>query len=146
MARIDFAFGATEKIAQACQTTLKQYLAGHKLLVYCSDATRLKAFDTKLWAVEPTAFVPHVMATDPLAEQTPIWLVSSDLEQALARAPADAWLLNLDKHCPPALGNTARVLEIVSEDEEDKTAARARWAQYKAAGHELKAHQLTSNS
>lgn len=143
MARIDFAFGATEKIAQACQTTLKQYLAGHKLLVYCSDATRLKAFDTKLWAVEPTAFVPHVMATDPLAEQTPIWLVSSDLDQALARAPADAWLLNLDERCPPALGNTARVLEIVSEDEEDKTAARARWAQYKAAGHELKAHRLT---
>ncbi len=143
MARIDFAFGATEKIAQACQTTLKQYLAGHKLLVYCSDVRRLKAYDTKLWAVEPTAFVPHVMANDPLAEQTPIWLVSGDLEQALARAPAEAWLLNLDELCPPALGNTARVLEIVSEDEDDRVAARARWAQYKAAGHELKAHRLT---
>jgi len=143
MARIDFAFGATEKIAQACQTTLKQYLAGHKLLVYCSNAARLKAYDTKLWAVEPTAFVPHVMVSDPLAEQTPIWLVSGDLEQALARAPADAWLLNLDEHCPPALGNTARVLEIVSEDEDDKAAARTRWAQYKADGHELKAHRLS---
>jgi len=143
MARIDFAFGATEKIAQACQTTLKQYLAGHKLLVYCSDISRLKAYDTRLWAVEPTAFVPHVMATDPLAEHTPIWLVSSDLEQALARAPAEAWLLNLDELCPPALGNTARVLEIVSDDEDDKAAARTRWAQYKAAGHELKAHRLT---
>ena len=143
MARIDFAFGATQKIAQACQTTLKQYLAGHKLLVYCSDAARLKAYDNKLWAVEPTAFVPHVMATDPLAEQTPIWLVVSGLEQVLTRAPAEAWLLNLDEQCPPSLGNTARVLEIVSDDEEDKTAARARWAQYKAAGHELKAHRLT---
>ena len=143
MARIDFAFGATEKIAQACLTTLKQYLAGHKLLVYCSDAARLKAYDTKLWAVEPTAFVPHVMATDSLAEQTPIWLVSNNLEQALAGAPAEAWLLNLDELCPPSLGNIARVLEIVSEDEDDKAAARARWAQYKAAGHELKAHRLS---
>ena len=142
MARIDFAFGATEKIAQACQTTLKQYLAGHRLLVYCSDALRLKAFDTKLWAVEPTAFVPHVMASDPLSEHTPVWLVSSDLEQALARAPAEAWLLNLDEHCPPTLGRTARVLEIVSDDEEDKTAARQRWAHYKANGHDLKAHRL----
>jgi DNA polymerase-3 subunit chi len=143
MARIDFAFGATDKIAQACQTTLKQHLAGHKLVVYCSDAARLKAYDTKLWAVEPTAFVPHVMATDPLAEQTSIWLVSSDLEQALARAPAGVWLLNLDEQCPPALGQTARVLEIVSDDDDDKAAARARWAQYKAAGHELKAHRLS---
>ena len=142
MARIDFAFGATEKIAQACQTTLKQYLAGHKLVVYCSDAQRLKAFDTKLWAVEPSAFVPHVLANDPLAEQTPIWLVGGDLEQTLARAPTGAWLLNLDDQCPPTLGDTARVLEIVSEDEDDKTAARARWAQYKAAGHDLKAHRL----
>jgi DNA polymerase-3 subunit chi len=143
MARIDFAFGATEKIAQACQTTLKQHLAGHKLVVFCSDAKRLKAYDTKLWSVEPTAFVPHVMATDPLAEQTPIWLVSNNLEQALARAPADAWLLNLDEHCPPALGITARVLEIVSKDEDDIVAARLRWAKYKAAGHDLKAHSLT---
>ena len=143
MARIDFAFGATEKIAQACQTTLKQYLAGHKLLVYCSDATRLKAFDTKLWAVEPTAFVPHVLATDPLAEQTPIWLVATDLAQALARAPAQAWLLNLDEQCPPTLGNATRVLEIVSDEEDDKAAARLRWAQYKAGGHDLKAHRLT---
>jgi DNA polymerase-3 subunit chi len=142
MARIDFAFGATDKIVQACQTTLKQHLAGHKLVVYCSDASRLNAYDTKLWAVEPTAFVPHVMATDPLAEQTPIWLVSSDLEQALARAPAGVWLLNLDEQCPPALGHTARVLEIVSEDDDDKTSARARWAQNKAAGQELKAHRL----
>ena len=143
MARIDFAFGATDKIVQACQTTLKQYLAGHKLVVYCSDAARLNAYDIKLWAVEPTAFVPHVMATDPLAEQTPIWLVSSDLEQALARAPAGVWLLNLDEQCPPALGHIARVLEIVSEDDDDKAAARARWAHYKAKGHELKAHRLT---
>ena len=121
MARLDFAFGATDKIAQACQTTLKQHLAGHKLVVYCSDAARLKAYDTKLWAVEPTAFVPHVMATDPLAEQTPIWLVSSDLEQALARAPAGVWLLNLDEQCPPALGHTARVLEIVNKDRQRRS-------------------------
>ena len=142
MARIDFAFGATEKIAQACQTTLKQYLAGHQIVVYCSDVQRLNAFDHKLWAVEPTAFVPHVMATDPLAEQTPIWLVSSDLGPVLARAPAAAWLLNLDDLCPPTLGSTARVIEIVSDDEDDKIAARLRWAQYKAGGHDLKAHQL----
>jgi DNA polymerase-3 subunit chi len=35
------------------------------------------------------------------------------------------------------------VLEIVSEQEDDKAAARLRWAQYKADGHDLKAHRLT---
>jgi hypothetical protein len=31
MARIDFAFGATERIAQACQTSLRQHLAGQQV-------------------------------------------------------------------------------------------------------------------
>jgi DNA polymerase-3 subunit chi len=143
MARIDFAFGATERIAQACQTSLRQYLAGQALLVYCTDAARLKAFDQKLWSVDEAAFVPHVSADDPAAPDTPIWLVASNLPQALARAPAKAWLLNLDDLCPPGIENVARVLEIVSDEDADKAAARERWRLYQAGGHEVKSFRLS---
>jgi DNA polymerase-3 subunit chi len=143
MARIDFAFGASEKLSQACQTTLRQYLAGQKMVVFCSDAARLKAFDLQLWAVDDAAFVPHVMATDPLAGQTPVIMASENLEQVLAQAPAEAWLLNLDEQCPPTVGKLARVLEIVSDAEEDKASARARWRVYQAAGHDLRSHRLS---
>jgi len=143
MARIDFAFGATERITQACQTSLRQYLAGQTLLVYCTDAARLKAFDQKLWSVDEAAFVPHVSADDPAAPDTPIWLVASNLPQALARAPAKAWLLNLDDQCPPGIENVARVLEIVSDEDADKAAARERWRLYQAGGHEVKSFRLS---
>jgi len=143
MARIDFAFGATERIAQACQTSLRQYLAGQALLVYCTDAARLKAFDQKLWSVDEAAFVPHVSADDPAAPDTPIWLVASNLPQALARAPAKAWLLNLDDQCPPGIENVVRVLEIVSDEDADKAAARERWRLYQAGGHEVKSFRLS---
>ena len=143
MARIDFAFGATERITQACQTSLRQYLAGQTLLVYCTDAARLKAFDQKLWSVDEAAFVPHVSADDPAAPDTPIWLVASNLAQALARAPAKAWLLNLDDQCPPGIENVARVLEIVSDEDADKAAARERWRLYQAGGHEVKSFRLS---
>ncbi len=143
MARIDFAFGASNKLSQACQTTLRQYLAGQKMVVYCSDTARLKAFDSQLWAFEEAAFVPHVMASDPLAGQTPIILTSENLQQVLADAPAEAWLLNLDEECPPWVGKLTRVLEIVSEDESDKAGARARWRAYQAAGHDLRSHRLS---
>ena len=142
MARVDFAFGAQEKLSQACQTTLRQFLAGQKIVVYCSDLSRLKAFDLKLWAVDDAAFVPHVMADDPLAPKTPIVMVHQNLEQALSNAPADAWLLNLDNEAPASLGAVSRVLEIVSDDEDDKTAARARWRCYQAAGHDVRSHRL----
>jgi DNA polymerase III subunit chi len=142
MARIDFAFGASERISQACQTSLKQYLAGQKLVVYASEIARLKEYDQKLWGVEDAAFVPHVWADDPLAPQTPILLVSEGLAQALEGRPPETWLLNLDDACPPTLGTLQRVLEIVSDDPDDKDAARHRWRMYQAAGHDVKSYSL----
>ena len=142
MARIDFAFGATDKLSQACQTALRQFLAGQKMVVFCSDAARLKAFDLQLWAVDEAAFVPHVMAGDPLAAQTPIILASENLAQVLSQAPAEAWLMNLDDLCPPTVDPLTRVLEIVSDEESDKAGARARWRAYQAAGHDLRSHRL----
>ena len=142
MARINFAFGATDKLTQACQTALKQYLAGQKMVVFCSDTAVLNAFDLQLWAVDEAAFVPHVMAGDALAAQTPIILASENLEQVMTEAPAEAWILNLDEQCPPWVGKLTRVLEIVSDEESDKASARARWRVYQAAGHDLKSHRL----
>ena len=143
MARVDFAFGASNKLSQACQTALRQYLAGQKMVVYCSDTALLKAFDLQLWAVGEASFVPHVMAGDELAGQTPIILASEYLEQVMAAAPAEAWLLNLDEQCPPWVGKLTRVLEIVSDDESDKSGARVRWRAYQAAGHDLRSHRLS---
>ncbi len=146
MARINFAFGATERISQACQTTLKQYLAGQKMVVYSSDITRLRQFDQKLWAVDEAAFVPHVWADDPMASQTPIVLITKDLAQALEGMSPETWLLNLDDACPPTCGPLQRVLEIVSDEPEDKESARQRWRSYQAAGHDLKSYSLQSTA
>ena len=146
MARINFAFGASERISQACQTTLKQYLAGQKLLVYCSDMARLRLYDQKLWAIDEAAFVPHVWIDDPLAGKTPVLLVAQDLQRALESVPDESWFLNLDDDCPPSFGALTRVLEIVSEDPKDKDAARQRWRTYQAAGHDLKSYSLQSTT
>ena len=143
MARVDFAFGASNQLSQACQTALRQYLAGQKMVVYCSDTAKLKAFDVQLWAVDEAAFVPHVMAGDDLAAQTPIILASENLEQVMADAPPEAWLMNLDEQCPPWVGKLTRVLEIVSDEESDKASARARWRAYQAAGHDIRSHRLS---
>ena len=69
-------------------------------------------------------------------------MVQNNLDDALSKLREHTWLLNLSDDCPPNLGSVNRVLEIVSEDEDDKLAARARWSVYKTQGHELKAHRL----
>lgn len=140
--RVDFAFGAPNRLRTACQVVRKHYLAGRKLIIYHSDPRSLQRFDRLLWGFEPDAFIPHVDIDHPLAAQTPI-LLSSLAPEPHQSAPANqAWLLNLDAHCPPTSTLFQRVLEIVSNQESDKQAARQRWRQYQQWQFELRAHQI----
>jgi len=144
--RIDFAFGAPDRLRSACQTARKRHLAGQRLVVYCRDGSRLSAFDRMLWAFDDISFVPHVLATDPLAPDTPVLLTAADPSLALpADQAAEAWLMNLDDDCPPSYDGYARLLEFVSGDAADRQAARQRWRVYQAAGHDLHGHNLTQS-
>lgn len=147
MTRIDFAFGAPDRLRMACQVVRKRYLAGQRLVVYCNEGSRLAAFDRLLWAFDDTSFVPHVLANDPLAAETPVILTAGDPWQAAQAAIVDGqpqpWLLNLDDACPPGFDAFERVLEIVSDDPADKQAARQRWRVYQGAGHTPHSHDLS---
>lgn len=146
MTRIDFAFGAPDRLRMACQVVRKRYLAGQRLVVYCREGTRLTAFDRMLWAFDDTSFVPHVLVNDPLAAETPVVLTAGDPQQAAQTAAGDSqnppWLLNLDDGCPPGFEAFGRLLEIVSDDPDDRQAARQRWRFYQDAGHPPQSHNL----
>lgn len=143
MSRVDFAFGAAHRLRTACRVVHRHYLAGHRMLVYARDARRLDYIDRLLWSFDPTSFIPHVRDEDPAAAQTPVILTAAPPARLLDGALATTtWLLNLDMDCPPDAQAFPRILEIVSNHEEDLGAARARWRQYKQAGHELRAHRL----
>ena len=128
MTRIDFAFGAPDRLRTACQVARKRYLAGQRLVVYCRDGSRLASFDRMLWAFDDISFVPHVLANDPLAADTPVVLTASDplkaSEKLVQAGQPQPWLLNLDDECPPGFEGFERLLEIVSDEPDDKQAAR----------------------
>ncbi|UYO94792.1 DNA polymerase III subunit chi [Pollutimonas sp. M17] len=144
MSRVDFAFGATDRLRMACEVVRKHYLAGRPLLVYTQDKQRLARFDRLLWGFDPEAFVPHVQADDPLAAQTLVLLTDTSPVPAPNREPGPPpWLINLDLQCPPGAERFERILEIVSGHEDDKNAARQRWREYQQAGHDLHAHDVS---
>ena len=147
MARVDFAFGAPDRLRTACAATRKRYLAGETVLAYSADAQRLAAFDRLLWAFDPTSFVPHVGIDDALAGETPVVLSAAAPGIWLDRLPAGAalpWLLNLDDACPPDADRFERVMEFVASGDDDRQMARQRWRDYVAAGHDVHAHELKS--
>lgn len=146
MARIDFAFGAPDRLRCACVIARKRHLAGDRVIVFCSDTQRLAAFDRLLWAFDPTSFVPHVAADDALVAETSVILASSSpgaVQTRLGEEGAAAWLLNLDDDCAPDVSQFARVMEVVSHDDADRAQARLRWRMYADGGHDLHGHDLT---
>lgn len=147
--RVDFAFGAPDRLNMACQVVARHYAKGRKLLVFSTDTRVLGRFDRLLWSFDPVAFVPHVGINDELAAQTPVLLST----QAVEAWPGDSgqglssvWMLNLDPNCPPNPEKFERILEIVSNEESDRQAARQRWVTYKAAGLSLHAHDVSGTA
>lgn len=128
----------------ACEVIHKHYLAGRGIIVYMQDPQSLERFDRLLWGFEPTAFIPHALATDPGAADAPVLLTATAPVAPAPREPEKLpWLVNLDAACPPGAEQFERVLEIVSNRDEDKTAARQRWREYQQAGFSLTAHDLS---
>lgn len=149
MTRIDFAFGAPDRLRTACVIARKRYLAGDRVIAYCTDASRLAQFDWLLWAFDPFSFVPHVAADDPMAAQTPVVLCTASPADVLAGWGAQAsppWLLNLDDACVPDADRFIRVMEVVCGQDDDRAQARQRWRTYAASGHDVHAHDLKQPS
>ncbi len=139
MTQIHFTFNTPDSLRAACEIAARRYRRGERLDVFCSRPERLAAFDELLWQYEPTAFVPHLPVRHPLALQTLIRL--HDEADTLA-AP---WVLNLDIECLPGPERFAHIVEVVSTADDERSAGRQRWRQYRAAGLALVQHDAARN-
>lgn len=148
MLRVDFAFGAHDRIAQAVRTTQRHVDKGTPLMVFCDDEQRLERYDDQLWALEDTAFVAHERLSPHALEGLKVYLVDTEswplLPAKLATVPyQSAWLLNLADQLPPEPQALSRILEVVGPEDDDREKARIRWRQYQRLGADLHSHRLT---
>ena len=110
MTRIDFYFNAEDKLQVACRLAGKALAQNKRLLIYAPQAETAQRVDRMLWTWPPTGFVPHCLAHDPQAAQTPV-LIATDGD-----APqACEVLLNLSPEAPPHFERFERLLEIVAQ-------------------------------
>lgn len=141
--RIDFHFNVEHRLQYACRVVRRARQAGCRVLLYTRDADRLARIDTALWTFSALDFVPHVHVASPLAARTPVLLASS-LDQ---HSGGDV-LLNLDDEVPPQMTGLAdrfaRLIEVVSRDDDERSRARERFRAYREAGFEPQAHDRSS--
>ncbi|MBC7454265.1 MAG: DNA polymerase III subunit chi [Massilia sp.] len=133
MTRIDFHTNIPDKLAYACRLARKAYAAGAQLVLLTEDATEAARLSEALWSVSETDFLPHVLAGDPLAAQTPIIVTDSDTVEL----PHGDMLINLTRHAPANVDHFKRVFEIISTDPDDAAAGRKRYASYRQQSYPL---------
>ena len=139
MTQVFFYHGASDRLAAACALLSGAYAKKKPMLVYASDPEVASGLDRMLWTHSALSFVPHCRADSPLAAETPI-LITDNLESI----PLDERLMNLSRDIPPGFSRFESLIEVVGQDEEDRTAARDRVKFYKDRGYEVRYFDLSN--
>jgi DNA polymerase III subunit chi len=137
MTSIDFYFNADDRLQVACRLAAKALKQGSRMLIYAPDADTAGRLDTLMWTWPATGFVPHCRSQAPLAAETPVLIASGE------ETPEGCeLLLNLGAECPPHFERFARLLEVVSVNDEEKASGRSRYRFYKERGYAIASHDL----
>ena len=134
MTEIGFYHLTRSPLAVALPRLLEKVLAaGKRAVVRAGSPERVEFLNAALWTYDPASFLPHGTAREGDAADQPVWLTAG------AENPNGAQVLILaDGAEADDLAGYERCLEMF--DGNDATAveaARARWRDYKAAGHDL---------
>ncbi len=111
----------------------KAYGAGFKTLLVAESDARAEQLNQLLWTYDPGSFLPHGSVKDGNVEKQPILLATDTQPRNGAKL-----LLVTDGRTPEQPEAFERVLDMFDgNDPQAVENARARWKQYKQAGHDI---------
>ncbi|MFS2004428.1 DNA polymerase III subunit chi [Duganella sp. CT11-25] len=143
MTRIDFHTNVPDKVAYACRLARKAWAANNRVVLMAEDEAQLAELNAAMWTFSAADFLPHVVAGDALAAQTPIILTDND-EAELPHTHKEL-LVNLSRRAPGHVAQFERMIEVISSDEDDAAAGRKRYVAYKQQEYPL-THFVTGKS
>jgi DNA polymerase III subunit chi len=139
MTQIDFYSHAENKLATACQLVGKAFERNLKVQVLTPDLATAQLLDKLLWTTPAIGFIPHCLAGNTLARETPIVI-----DHEASSAFHDEVLLNLRPEEPAFFSRFQRLIEIVGRDDEHLQVARERFRAYRDRGYPIQNHNLSS--
>lgn len=137
MTQVFFYHGAADRIAAACALIGGAYAKRKPIIVYAPDAGVAGSIDRALWTQAQLGFIPHCRADSPLAAETPVLIADS------LRGLVGERLMNLGRELPEGFERFASLIEVVGQDDEDRSAARERVRRYKEQGCEVRYFDLS---
>lgn len=142
MTEIRFYHLQTKSLEQALPEILTRALEqGRRAIVRIPDGGRRERMNEHLWTFRPDSFLPHAADGEPFAEAQPVWLTGD------TGNPNGADVLILTGGAAnDGLEDFSLCCEMLEPgDDEAVAAARRRWKDYQAAGHNVTYWQQTAS-
>jgi DNA polymerase-3 subunit chi len=143
MSEIRFYHLQTQRLEQALPALLSKSLStGRRAVVRFADDKDIAHFNDHLWTYNPNSFLPHGSEKDGHSDRQPIYLTAAQ------ENPNNAEILVLcgATDVPADLDSFSLCCDFLDgNNDEAVQQARARWMQYKDAGHTVTYWQQTEN-
>ncbi len=122
----------------ACRLLEKAYYKGHRVFVWCNDRKEAEYLDELLWTFKDESFIPHNLQGEG-PEPPPV------IQIGYAQEPRgfNDILLNMAKDIPPFFKKFKRIMELVSNEEQQKADSRLHYKEYRTQGCNLHTHNIT---
>jgi DNA polymerase III subunit chi len=139
MTEVGFYHLLTMTVDRALPKLLERAMTeNQRILVVAGSPERVDHLNNLLWTYDEASFLPHGAARDDSAARQPIWLAPADENPNGA-----TWVMLIDG-ARADLTRYRRCFDIFDgNDTTAVAAARQRWSEAKAAGHDLTYWQQT---
>ena len=129
MTYIDFYFNVENKFNKIHEIIEREIVRKRKIFIHVDDLNGAKALSDFLYTASLASFLPHSIGH--YEEMTPIHI---DWDHKFV---SDDFMINLKSEILPSFSRYLRLIEIVSQNEEDKKTARDRLKFYRDRGYEI---------
>lgn len=140
MTEVLFYTSAADKLRTTCQLSRKALERNRRVMVLTPEGRITDQLSHMLWTTPSTGFTPHCRAADRLAKVTPIIV-----DHATDTVIHEDVLINLCQDMPTFFSRFQRLVEIVTNDENDRAQARERYRFYRDRGYQIVTHDIDKN-
>ena len=129
MTYIDFYFNVENKFNKIHEVLEREIFRKRKIFISVNDLNSAEALSNFLYTYSPSSFLPHV-----IGQQEERASIHIDWDH---KSVTDDFMINLKSEISPSFSRYLRLIEIVSQNEEDKKTARDRLKFYRDRGYQI---------
>ncbi len=143
MSQIDFHILDNEDksslLQYACRVARKAYINGFRVYIRVENEQDEQQLDKLLWTFSDLDFIPHSCDTTECGQEPVI------IGMIEAKGDSNRVLINLSTKMASNYSDYSRVIELICNDPQIKTAGRERYRKYQQMDEQLQNHRVSVN-